>query len=396
MLTNEEIVVGRLSDTNTILKGARKNFHAAQVGVEAGKGIKAYSIASWNGRAAWSFLRLQFGRSIDDEIKAHFAEIEKREKRRLRRDERWTEFMKYFEQKTASISTPRRIQFIMCGDSVIAVASLHHLLLPPAEVYAMGEQIVTQAFPKLQVSSISELRGVQYLVEEKAGIQVGLQLYGGSIDTREAITVSSWLRVQQCFNPLSWLGIGWFGNFTGRGSRDFERLLRLKVKADLEPRLRQSITDALEKTKLLDERVKLARKTPVRRTDAEIILSAFGLSYSLGAKTIDQILDLLPKEGSTQWGMSMASSYVAAHGNFKETPKGQQRSVEQKLSTVAGATLLIDDIKDAKEKSVEWLKAHVTRGQVGSLQGLMKRLGIKGKTSYETLGEERRERDKRE
>jgi hypothetical protein len=358
-LSEQQIVIGKMSHTNIIKTGS-----------------EAQSIGDWNGRAAWSFLRLQFGRSIDAEIKEHFRQLELKQKRRLRKAERWVEFMKYFEHKTAVIPKPRKIQFIMEGSAVIAVASLHHLLLPPNEVYEMGDRIIQQDFPCLKAYTIGGLKGETYLLQEQAGFEVGLQLYGGSIDTREAITVSSWLRVETCLNPLSWLGIGWFGSFTGRGSRDFERILRIKVKDELKHRLKASIEEALEKTKVLDERVKLSKGVNVKRSDAEIILSALGLSYTLGTKTVEQILDRLDKEQKTQWGMSMASSWVAAHGKFKETPKGQERSVEQKLSTIAGATLLIDDTKDAKEKSVEWLKAHVNQGQVGSLGDLMQRLGI--------------------
>jgi hypothetical protein len=361
MSEQEQIVIGRMLDSQKIRSGR-----------------SVVELGDWEGRAAWSFLRLQFGRSIDTEIKAYVDAMQAAHGKPFNKAQRRVQVMRFFEQKISCIKDPREIQFILdSGSNVMAVASLKHLLVPEAQVYEMVDQIISRDYPKLKNCAVNGLRGCQYLLSSVAGFKLGLQVFGGSINTREAITVSSWLRVETCFNPLSWLGIGSLGSFTGRASRDYERVLRIKVISELEPRLKQGIQAAVDKTETLKGRVEAVKKISVKRSDAEIILSAMGLSYTLGEKTIDQLLDRLQQEDKTQWGISMAASWVAAHGKFKATPEGQDRSVEQKVSTIAGATLLLDDIKEARARSLEWLQAHVSEGQVQRIDDLLKKIARK-------------------
>jgi len=304
-------------------------------------------------------------------IKDHFEMIETMKNAKLSRAERRKEMQLLFADLVRDQSEPKKMQFIFDeAGKVMAVASLKHLLIPPEEVYGMANSILAVNYGKPQPINIHELSGLTFEVREISGMKFGLQVYGGTITTRQAITITSWLRVQQCLNALSWLGIGGFGSL-GIGGAGFERILRIKAKKELEPRLRSGIEQALKKIGNIEKRVHVAEKIKLRQKEAKILMSAMGISYGLGAKTIRQVLERFEKERKNQWGLSMASSWVAAHGKLKKTPEHQSRNVEQKLSTIAGATLLIDDIKTAKEKSLDWLKSHVKEGKVQSIDELL-------------------------
>ena len=361
------MIVGKLLDSNTIKPSSR------QANVDIG---------SWDYRAMWSFLRLQFGRGIDETIKAYMAKLEDQRGHRMSREEREPEMWKFFVKQVNLIGDARKIQFIFYSDHVLAVASLQHLLIPPEDVYDMAGRIIQEHYPQFKDFNVQGLAGATYEVQELPMFKSGIQIYGGCITTRQAITVSSWLSVNSCFNPLSWLGIGGFRSFFAGTTDEYERLLRIKVKEDLEPRLRQDIEIALDKNKSVKGRIAEVQKRHVKKSEAEIIMAALGLSYQLGVGTVDQVLQRLEHEAKTQWGMSMASSYVAAHGKFKAAPDAKPMfndygNVRQKLSTISAATLLIDDIRDTKDKSVDWLKAHVKSGEIPSLDDLIKRLKVK-------------------
>ena len=351
---SEQVVIGKLKDPYTISAA-----------------MSAKTAQEWDHRAMWSWARLQYGRSIDQRIKDHFEMIETMKDARLSKKERKKEMELLFADLVAEQKTPRKLQFIFDEtNKVMAVASLKHLLVPPSEVYQMAKRILGKNYGQPKLLGIRQLNGLAYEVKQEAGFKLGLQVFGGTITTRQAITLTSWLRVEMCLNPLSWLGIGGFGSL-GIGGSGFEKILRIKVKRDLEPRLRAGIEQALGNMGAIEGRVSRAEKVKLNQKEARIIASALGLSYSLGAKTISQILERYENEPKSLWGLSMASSWVAAHGKFKKTPRKQDRQVEQKLSTIAGAAILIDDIKAAKEKSLEWIKSHVKGGKVKSIDELI-------------------------
>lgn len=338
--------------------------------IDTNKGRR--ELTEWRYRAMWSFLRLQCGRSIDKEIR-DYIEREGRlqhdlEYVEMSRDQRAELMEAYFAAKVASTKMSRPVQFILDGQEIRAVASLKHLLIPPMEVYDMARTVVAEKHPSLVLSEQEGLTGLTYEIEEYKGFNLGLQIFGGDIYTRQAITLSSWLRVLSCFNPLSWLGSGSFHSIMGKGVNGHERMLRIKKRSELEPRFIEAVEAQLKKTQDLKGRVEETKKVKVKRSEAEVIMSALGLSYSLGADTVEQILKRLQKEDKTQWGMAMASSWVAEHGKFRLT-KGESKRV-QKLSTISGAALLLRDIQDAEEKSLAWLQGHIKRGESKTLDEL--------------------------
>ena len=341
-------------------------------------------IENWDYRALWSFLRFHYPeririkveggktktvRKIDQRIHDHIeAEGRTRHDKeyvQLTRSQRAEILDEYFETLVSTKKMNREMQFIVNDKKIRAVASLQHLLIPPTEVYEITKDVMATKFPQYDSKMQEGLTGLHYQVQEYAGFNVGLQVYGGDIFTRQAITMSSWLRVLSCFNPLSWLGSGSFNSLTGSNNGS-ERMLRIKKITDLKPRLIDAIEAQLKNTAKLEKQVDDTKKVKVKRTDAEIIMAALGLSYNLGANTVKQVIEKLKSEEQSQWGMAMASSWVAEHGDLRK----QSRDVKQKLSTISGAALLLKDVQKSRERSLQWLNGHVKKGQSKSLDDL--------------------------
>jgi len=314
------------------------------------------SISGIHGRAAWSWLRLQAGRRIDDEIKqAIEAEAQRRkmEVKDLPRDVRYDVVLGMLEQMLEN--TQRPVQYIIDGDYVKAVASTQHLLIPPEEVQAVANQILAER-GGLKFKTDPILEGLVATDEkEVAGLYLGFHLHPGDILTRRAISVSSWIYTILCTNPLTWAGIGNFGRF-GIGS-EHERVLRIQKKSELRPRLEKAIDEAAKNIDTLKQMVEYAKKNKVDPKEARVILTAFSKSYGIGDKVIQELLERLNVEDKTTWGMSQAASYVARHGeNFRKTPEGQKSRARQSMATVGAASLLIEDPSLTYEKAMKWLK----------------------------------------
>ena len=354
---SHQIIVGQLKDIKTLDTPEGK----VDLGV-------------WDKRSMWSYLRLNYGRSIDQVIKDALDKVKAGEEARtgfrVRKGFMADVFYDILDKMPKS---PREIQFILDDkNNVKAVASLRHLLVPPEQVYDVIEKIMAEK--GMGMMKVDELQGLCYKVKEIKGIDGGLQIHGGDIITRRAIRVTSMFRIQDCLNPLSWLGVGGFGKFTpNRKFNAIERVLRIKVISELEPRLKNAIMKGLEGQKKLELQIYQAQGLPMTFKTAKILVSAMGLSYGLGGKTIQQVLDQFKsEEKQTQWGLSMALSWVAAHGGLKKTPKTKFRMVNQKLATIGGVTLLLDDIATIEKKSLEWLKTKVKKGNIKTIDELLK------------------------
>lgn len=315
-------------------------------------------------RAKWSWLRLQYGRDIDMTIKMLYEEKKVRSKAQAKQV-----LSQYFKEKMENINPERsrEMQFIVSpSDTVLAVASLKHLLIPPSSVYAVANQILKASGHQLLVED--DIAGqIAYLPKEELGIKRGLQIYGGSINTRFAIRVSVIFKVMRCLNVVSWLGIGNFGQWLPDANKNYERVLRIKVLTELEPRLVSAISSAQQSLSKLDEQIELAKKIHLTKKAAKALAASMGFSYGLGAETVKQVLDEFASEQQTLYGLSMAESYIARHGTFSDLAK----EVTQKLSTIAGATILIKHPKDAEKKSIAWLKAHIKKGQLKNLDDIV-------------------------
>ncbi|MCJ7424987.1 hypothetical protein MUP01_12085 [Candidatus Bathyarchaeota archaeon] len=354
------------------------------------EGIK--KVDSWNYRAMWAHLRLSLGRGVDPRIsravgvwieerfQSDVAEYEQRVQQTgnpdLSKPERVSKRGKVeyvFDQFQAEVIAPKTLQYIFVDGELRAVASLDHLLIPPSEVYETARKIAAEI--SLAQIEGAPLHGLLYETEHEGGIKYALQIDAGDVLTREAIHVSSALRIDDCLNPLSWLGAGGFGQFlgAGRGSSQ-ERMLRIKVRNELEPRLRAAIEFGMKGQEILENKVKDAQNVPVDYKTARILMAAMGLSYKLGESTIKQVVEKYEEENQTQYGLSMAASWVAAHGQFKQHRTDLRRTVEQTLSTIAGVTALIPSITVSRAKCLDWIKAYIKEGNLKKIPDLLKDL----------------------
>lgn len=318
----EQVLVGQLKNPTTIITDQKETLN----------------INSWHGKAIWSYLRLHNGKRIDALIKERLGG------ERMADHEMKTILGDLFPKQQ------RTLQFIMSADNqVIAVATTRHLVTPPEMVYRTAEEILGK---KLTMSS--KLDGGSVLVRKVAGLRYGIQISGGSITTRFAIRVGALIRVELCFNPLSWLGVGNFKRFGITSA--YERVLRIQRTTELRPRLVQAIYNGKHGLKKLRGQIQHAKKVSLSETQARILTFAMCKSYGLGRRTMETVLERFTQEKQTQYGLAMALSWVAEHGELKKTAEDRTSHARQSLSTVGAGVLLIDDVPKTTEKSQAWLK----------------------------------------
>ncbi len=311
----------------TVVVGKLETPH--RIRTEAGETI---NLDEWRGRAVWSYLRLIYGRSIDDIIKR--VDKEQRED--------------FFYKKLRLAQQTKPVQFILSSNDVHAVASTKHLLIQPQQVYETAQDILGAS-----LKTEKYMDGQVLYTGNIAGIKIGYQIDGGDLTTRFAVRVGVFARVEMCFNPLSWLGVSGLGRFSIPS--DYERILRVKKLNELFPRLEAAITNAKTKLGGLEDRVDQAHKTRLTPKTAQLLNGAMCNAYGLGEKTIKRVMEQYQKEDPTQWGLAMAQSWEAQHGEHRKTPEGKTDRVPQSLSTISGATLMLNDIKTARVKARQWL-----------------------------------------
>jgi len=314
-----QVVVGELTNPQTI--------KTAENSVKIGE---------WDDRARWSWLRLQRGRRVDDEIKAS-----------LEAEKEWSDIFKQLMPQKQ-----RPVQYIMIDGDVKAVASTKHLLIPPEEVTEAARDICTRQ----ELEQDYALDGLIGREGEVAGIQVGWQIDPGNILTRRAISVSSWASTVLCTNPLSWAGIGNFGRFGLKP--EHTRVLRIQDKTELRPRLERAITTARKEVKALEDLIERSKTTKVKPQEARMILAAFAKAYRIGLKSIKEVTRLLEVHPRTTYGMAQAASWEARHGeSFRKTADGEVSTrTRQAMATVGAACLLIEQPEPTYQQAMKWLK----------------------------------------
>jgi len=300
-------------------------------------------------KAIWGWLRFHYNRKdIDQELKG-------------KRDEVPQIFAHKFVDELQTETTQRELQFIVediedtqgvSHKEVIAVATKDHPVTNPAEVEATAEEILLAK--GFQIQRDGTLKGFQAIYKKTDLFEYGLQVYGGDITTSQAICVSSFLRVNSCLNPLSFLGLK--QKFLAGVQNSFNKILRYEVATQIPARIQQAITHTDAYVQGLNGRIDKSTNTKIDVEQARTLLLAFGGSYAVGKKAILKSLDRwVSKEEHTIYGLSMATSWIAKHTDnvFKEDAV----SGKQNLSTISGALLLIDNLQDTVAKCNEHIKS---------------------------------------
>lgn len=329
---------------------------------------------SFDGRAMWSWLRFNHGgkqidQTIKDTIEAKRKQVFDEEGIQLPKRNAITYV--WGDLYGLPREMDRTLQYIFRDSRLMAVATDKHLLIEPSQVYEIVEQVSKES--RLSSEMSDDLFGTIINVNREGGIHYGFQVDAGSITTRNAIRVASTFRVQDCMNPLSWLGVGNFRRFGLDNTRSLDKILRIKKISELRPRIKQAIEAGVENIAIIKNMVEDAKKKRVDARTAKILMSALGVSYGLGAGTIRQVLNKYESEPRSLYGLSMASSWIARH---KEKEKGRTdmgRTVPQSLATISAATLMMDPKRDRK-KCLDWLKAKVEKGTIKSVADLIEEI----------------------
>jgi len=325
-----QVLIGTLADLNRI---------RTEQGEE--------TVQKFQDRAMWSWLRLHNTKRIDAEIKAAAQQMGITSGRK-------TAVLEELVLEHLIEDKPQKnLQYIIMDGQIKAVATTRHLLIPPEEVEAVAYEVLKAS--KVEVEEDPHLRGLIATTDTVGGLRYGLHIFPGDILTRRAVSVSAYVQVVQCLNPLTWAGIGNFGRFGLAPEHD--RILRIQKRSELLPRLEAAIQGAGKEVSALKKMVEYAQKKQVDPREAKVILSAFSKSYGLGEPVIKELLGRLQQEDPTTYGMSQAASWIARHGEeFRETPEGKESHARQSMAVVGAASLLVEDPHLTADKAMTWLK----------------------------------------
>jgi hypothetical protein len=339
-----QVVLGKLQQTNTL-------------DVEGESSPQFLSL--WDARAKWAYIRFKLKeRQADGEIMRDGLDVV---------------FTRVLAD--AGSSTERTLQYILDESlNVKAVATPRHLLTLPSEIYAIANKLVIEMFGAVTVGSYPDVWGMSFTTHEIGNFRLGLQVYSGNIITRNAIHIASMMRVLSCFNPISWLRISEAARFTGLHRTVFERVLRIQTKSEIEPRMREAFKLAKARGTQIEQALMHSKTVSISEREARIVLSALGLSFSLGAATVNQVHDRFLLEDKTMYGVSMAASYVANHGTLRVV-RGTA-AARQSLSTIAGAAILMENVQDVVDKSVEWLKQRIVHGELKTVEAVLQGVAL--------------------
>lgn len=331
-----------------------------------------YEVKDWKTKAAWQLLRFLYGyRKADLMIEERKDWLKENNMDDVSAAVDLLKELSLVKRKLAIQKEP--LQFILDGKTVVAVATIKHLIVPPSEVYSRAAKIMEQI--NLQImEEIPSAFGVVFKIEESYGFQKGVQVYAGDILTNRAIKVCSFLRVVSCFNPLSWLDIGSFARFLGY-PHGWERVVRIEALTDLESRLHKAINFQLEKLPEIEKLINASRDIQLSKENAIVLLVSFGSSYGFGIRTLQQVYQQYQSEDQSLLGLANAFSYIAVHGKTRATPEGMQNLAIKKLSTIAAACLLSSEaFADTLDRSKEWLQSKIKQGKLKTLEEIQQEL----------------------
>lgn len=314
-------------------------------------------VSDWDYRAMWSWLRLHIGKGHADWKIKSFKDRVKENKPNIHRAEMRKRTGEFMRKLMREYNTDRRVQYILDETSyglvVKAVASTNHLLIPPSQVIDSAKRVlpINPQYDKDYGSLVAEL-------EDVGAFRINFGLDPGNILTRRAIRVGFGLRVTVCTNPLSWLDAGSNEKFFdydpwSRYGDTRTRVLRVDRDTSLDDRILEAYEKSLDGKDVVKQDVDRAKNTKITPDEAKILGSAFPISYGGGKKTVRQILERYPTEkaSGTLWGLAMAVSYVAKHGDRRKNAN----SFTKNLAGASAGYLWIEDKDAVIEKAKEWL-----------------------------------------
>ena len=319
---------------------------------DAGETLISFENMSYRG--LWSYLRLQLGKRKADKL---INEVRAPWKESLEAGDidQPTYKMGVFDAMKdllPEITNLRKIQFIMRDTNVYATASTKHLLVPKKLVEESFKRVIpTGSFEAdlgMATASLAQLGGLQEAFE------VQFQMDPGNILTRKAIRVGFGLRIKSCFNPLTFINGGGLDRFFNKPTYGYTRgrVLRVENKTNLDDRIREAYEASKDAVGQMKNDIQRAKDTTLTKDQSNALGAAFPLAFGCGTPVIKQVFNRYTAEASTLWGLAMAVSYVARHGEMRADAK----KLPQNLANAAAGYLWVDDVKGVVERCNKWLE----------------------------------------
>lgn len=291
-------------------------------------------------KGVWQFLRLEYGRSVDNEIKQY----------KLDSNEQYPLYH-FAMQKVRDEKPEGEWQILIKDNRIITVASKQHVLYTEEQIYTL----VKKRLKKLDLVSREPLFGRVIYVNEVPGLRLGVQVYAGDIFTTHAIKFATFIEVKQCFNPLTFLSLR--SMIVGREITQMTKILRIRKKEDMKDRLTEALRNSLESVKDSVSIIEKSKITKITNDQATKLLVAMNSSYYLGTKVTKSCLTHYETEKRshkpTLWALAMATSWVAQHGECFDTHHEKTRG---NLSSISGALLMIEDVEKSIKGCEEFIK----------------------------------------
>lgn len=313
--------------TLTILKGVFERPKKIE-----GKGIvvsvkgKQFTL---NRKSSWGVLRHHFSRAIDQEVRAQ-------KKKGISLEDFFLEAFKIFKGKRKPMQFFVDTKKSFCH----ACATLKHPTTTPEEIYKIFNKALKHKNMRLEEK---ESIGRKVLILQKTKLmKLGMQIDAGDTITNRAIRIIGFAEILACCNPLAFAKLN-RGIIMGEFEPIKIRILRYESLTNIESRVEKAIEAVKPILAKVESKVDSTKKKSIAIDDARKILVSFCGMYGIGAKIISAAYNRFKEnEEQTQWGLSMAISFIAEHSNSFRKDCFEAKN---NLAIIAGATLLADDLK---------------------------------------------------
>jgi len=292
--------------------------------------VKKFSV-----NAMWRWFRLHYGHKLDGILRGHNIR----------------EMYELYFAKTDQ----RILQFAISDEGYCKmIASTKHLIIYPKAILEIAKRFL----PYPYLYSVLN-KGYIFKIGEDDLMANHIEVYLGDLYTRRAIRLGFYGIMHDCFNPLAWAQISALKRFKMRTR--FTRLLRIKVKSDLEDRFATAVKSLMELKDDWKIQIDKSRSLYVYWDKAMTINKAFCISRKIGLRVIKQIEDVAEEFKiieDTQplislYYLAWSQSYIARWGDFKKTPENKEPHAQYSLATISAATIMIEEpeitFKHAKE-----------------------------------------------
>jgi len=296
---------------------------------------------SLNRKSLWSIIRHNFSRAIDTEIKSQ-------RKEGISLEDFFIGAFRVYRAK------PKRMQFFVDTEKerCLACATMKHPVISPDEIYSVFDKTLKKH--KLKLEDKDGLKGKILLMRKTKIASFGLRIDAGNIYTEKAIRISTYVEILQCLNPLDFAGLS-RGQLTTTMQPVKLRILRFESLTKIPDRINGAIVAMKPEIAKVEVMLKETQKKNITTKQAKMIIVAFGTSYGIGAKALKKAFERFrDDEKQTQYGLSMALSWIVEHED--DVFRKDTSEAKTNLSTIAGATLLINKIPQTADHCERFIK----------------------------------------